>query len=256
MEYQRVLLNEPEFPYIYKVTFPPRSIMPLIFDGDDYNDYEVGTIFCIGRNFVEHAHELGNEPPTEPIIFTKPFNAFRHGSYNLIEYPPITQELHYEAELVLVLRGGGRGVKPYSVSEVVAGYAIGLDLTMRDHQAKAKKAGLPWTVAKGFDGAAQVSHFIPFESAPAFEELGFSLYINEELRQRGSTKQMIFSPEMLIPYLSQYFFLRQGDLLFTGTPVGTGPLQVGDKILMHLHTEDVNNVLIAFRAEVTEWQET
>ena len=229
--------------------------MPLIFDSDEYHDYEVGTIFCIGRNFVEHAHELGNEPPTEPIIFTKPFNAFRHGSYNLIEYPPITEELHYEAELVLVLRGGGRGVKPYSVSEVVAGYAIGLDLTMRDHQSKAKKAGLPWTVSKGFDGAAQVSHFIPFESAPPFEELGFSVYINEELRQRGSTTQMIFSPEMLIPYLSQYFFLRPGDLLFTGTPVGTGPLNVGDKIVMHLHTADVNNVLIAFRAEVTEWQD-
>src|SRR5687768_11357020 len=106
--------------------------MPLIFDGEEYHDYEVGTIFCIGRNFVEHAHELGNEPPVEPIIFTKPFNAFRHGSYNLIEYPPITEDLHYEAELVIVLRGGGRSVKPYSVSEVVAGYAVGLDLTMRD----------------------------------------------------------------------------------------------------------------------------
>jgi acylpyruvate hydrolase len=229
--------------------------MPLIFDGDEYNEYEVGTIFCVGRNFVEHAHELGNEPPVEPIIFTKPHNAFRHGSYNLIEYPPITQELHYEGELVLALRGGGRSVKPYSVSEVVAGYAIGLDLTMRDVQTKAKQAGLPWTTAKGFDGAAQVSHFIPFESAPAFEDLVFSLYINGELRQRGATTQMIFSPEMLIPYLSKSFFLRPGDLLFTGTPVGTGPLNVGDKIVMHLHTQDERNVLIDFRAEVTEWQE-
>jgi 2-keto-4-pentenoate hydratase/2-oxohepta-3-ene-1,7-dioic acid hydratase in catechol pathway len=229
--------------------------MPLIFDGEEYHDYEVGTIFCIGRNFVEHAHELGNEPPVEPIIFTKPFNSFRHGSYNLIEYPPITEDLHFEAELVIVLRGGGRSVKPYSVSEVVAGYAIGLDLTMRDVQAKAKKAGLPWTTSKGFDGAAQVSHFIPFESAPAFEDLAFSLYINGELRQRGATTQMIFSPEMLIPYLSKSFYLRPGDLLFTGTPVGTGPLHVGDKIVMHLHTADVNNVLIDFRAEVTEWQE-
>jgi acylpyruvate hydrolase len=174
--------------------------------------------------------------------------------YNLIEYPPKTEELHFEGELVLLLRGGGRNVRPYSVSEIVAGYAIGLDLTMRDQQSKAKKAGLPWTTAKGFDGAAQVSHFLPFENAPDFEELAFSLYVNEELRQRGSTKQMIFSPEMLIPYLSETFYLRAGDLLFTGTPVGTGPLNIGDKIVMSLHTDSSDAPLLKFYAEVTEWQ--
>lgn len=229
--------------------------MRLMFDGDaDSHEYEVGTIFCVGRNFVEHAHELGNQAPEEPIIFTKPYNALRHGSYNIIEYPPGTDELHYEAELVLLLRGGGRNVKPYSVSEIVAGYAVGLDLTMRDVQSKAKKAGLPWTTAKGFDGAAQVSQFIPFENAPDFDELAFSLYINDELRQRGTTKQMIFSPEMLIPYLSETFFLRPGDLLFTGTPMGTGPLNIGDKLVMQLHTQNAEEVLLDFHAEVTEWQ--
>lgn len=229
--------------------------MPLIFDGDvEGPEYEVGTIFCVGRNFVEHAHELGNEAPTDPIIFVKPHNAFRHGSYNIVEYPPRTEDLHYEGELVLLLRGGGRNLRPYNVSEIVAGYAIGLDLTMRDVQSRAKSKGLPWTLAKGFDGAAQVSHFIPFESAPPFEELAFSVYINDELRQRGSTNQMIFSPEMLIPYISETCYLRPGDLLFTGTPQGTGPLQVGDKIVMQLHTQSSDDVILDFHAQVTEWQ--
>jgi acylpyruvate hydrolase len=228
--------------------------MELIFDGyRDAIEYELGTVFCVGRNYVEHARELGNEVPTDPIIFTKPYNAFRHGSYNIIEYPPQTNELHFEGELVLLLRGGGRNVKAYSVADVVAGYGIGLDLTMRDVQNEAKKKGLPWTTAKGFDGAAQVSHFVPFDIAPPFEELAFSLFVNEELRQRASTTQMIFSPEMLIPHLSETFYLRQGDLLFTGTPSGTGPLEVGDKIVMQLHTHDPNEVLLDFHVEVSEW---
>jgi len=228
--------------------------MQLIFDGyREEVDYELGTVFCVGRNYVEHARELGNEVPSAPIIFTKPYNAFRHGSYNVIEYPPRTHELHYEGELVLLLRGGGRNVKAYSVADVVAGYAIGLDLTMRDVQSDAKKKGLPWTTAKGFDGAAQVSHFVPFESAPPFEELAFSLFLNDELRQRAGMNQMIFSPEMLIPHISETFYVRPGDLLFTGTPAGTGPLEVGDKIVMQLHTQDVNEVLLDFHVEVTEW---
>lgn len=230
--------------------------MRLIFDSytSKDQDYELGTVFCVGRNYVEHAHELGNEPPTDPIIFTKPYNSVRHGSYNIIEYPPRTSQLHFEGELILLLNGGGRNVKAYSPADIIAGYAIGLDLTMRDVQSVAKKGGLPWTVAKGFDGAAQISHFIPFDAAPAFEDIGFSLYINDELRQRGSTNQMIFSPEMLIPYISEVCSLRHGDVLYTGTPAGTGALEIGDKIIMQLHTQNPEEVLLDFHAQVTEWQ--
>jgi 2-keto-4-pentenoate hydratase/2-oxohepta-3-ene-1,7-dioic acid hydratase in catechol pathway len=228
--------------------------MKLLFDGNSEEEYEAGTVFCVGRNYVEHAEELGQEVPQDPIIFVKPSNALRHGSYNLIEYPPLTKELHYEGELVLLLRGGGRNVKAFSPADVIAGYAIGLDLTMRDLQTEAKRKGLPWTIAKGFDGAAQVSHFIPFESAPPFEELGFSLWVNDELRQRATTNQMVFSPEMLLPYLSQIFSVKAGDLLFTGTPKGVGPLHVEDKIVMQLHTLDPDEVLLDFHAQVTEWQ--
>lgn len=228
--------------------------MRLIFDGYSEEEYEAGTVFCVGRNYVEHAEELGNEVPQDPIIFTKPFNALRHGSYNIIEYPPFSDELHFEGELILLLRGGGRNLQAFGPADVIAGYGIGLDLTMRDLQSEAKRKGLPWTISKGFDGAAQVSHFIPFESAPPFDEIGFSLWVNDELRQRAMTNQMIFSPEMLLPYLSRYFTVRPGDLLYTGTPKGTGPLAIDDKIVMQLHTSDPNEVLLDFHAQVIEWQ--
>jgi acylpyruvate hydrolase len=229
--------------------------MHVIFDGYSEEEYEVGTVFCVGRNYVEHAHELGNEVPTDPLIFDKPINALRHGSYNVIEYPPGTNDLHFEGELVLLIRNEGRNIQAFGPADVIAGYAIGVDLTMRDVQEDAKKRGLPWTLAKGFDGAAQVSHFIPYESAPPFEELAFSLWVNDELRQRASTNQMIFSPEMLLPYISRYFSVRPGDMLFTGTPKGTGPLQIGDKIVMQLHPQSKpDEVLLDFHAQVTEWQ--
>ncbi len=228
--------------------------MRLIFDRASDEEYEAGTVFCVGRNYVEHAEELGNEVPQDPIIFDKPISALRHGSYTVIEYPPGTRDLHFEGELVLLLRGGGRNIRAYSPADVIAGYAIGVDLTMRDVQTDAKRKGLPWTLAKGFDGAAQVSHFIPYESAPPFEELGFSLWVNDELRQRATTNQMVFSPEMLVPYMSRFFSIRPGDLLFTGTPKGVGPLQIEDKIVMQLHTQDTDEVLLDFHAQVTEWQ--
>ena len=228
--------------------------MQIIFDGASEEDYQAGTVFCAGRNYVEHAEELGNEVPQDPIIFVKPQNALRHGSYNVIEYPPVTKDLHFEGELVLLLRGGGRNIHAYSPADVIAGYGVGVDLTMRDVQSEAKRKGLPWTISKGFDSAAQVSHFVPFESAPPFEELAFSLWVNDELRQRVSTNQMIFSPEMLVKYISKFFSVRPGDLLFTGTPKGVGSLQVEDKIIMQLHTTNPDEVLLAFHAQVTEWQ--
>lgn len=227
--------------------------MRLIFDRPSNEEFDAGTVFCVGRNYVEHAEELGNDVPQDPIIFTKPMNALRHGSYNIIEYPPRTKDLHFEGELVLLLRGGGRHIHAYSPADVIAGYAVGLDLTMRDFQNEAKRKGLPWMLSKGFDGAAQVSHFIPFEAAPAFEDLGFSLWVNDELRQRATTNQMVFSPEMLMPFISRFCSIKAGDMLFTGTPRGTGPLAVEDKIVMQLHTANPDEVLLDFHAQVTEW---
>ncbi|HYM19835.1 MAG TPA: fumarylacetoacetate hydrolase family protein [Candidatus Kapabacteria bacterium] len=230
--------------------------MQIIFDVDHQEEYSIesGTIYCVGRNYVDHILELGNERPANPIIFVKPACALRHGSYNVIEYPPGTDSLEFEAELVLLLRGGGRDIHAYDPSEIIYGYGVGIDLTMRDLQTEFKNKGLPWTLAKGFDGSAQVSHFIPYDGAPPFENIGFSLFVNGELRQRGNTKEMIFSPEMMVNFLSQRCSLKLGDILFTGTPKGTGKLATGDKIVMQLHTQDPNVVLLDFHAEVIEWQ--
>ncbi len=228
--------------------------MELLFEGDTGGRiYELGTIYCIGRNYVEHIKELGNEVPQDPVVFTKPFCAFRQGAYTAIEYPPGTENLEYEGELVICLRSSGRDVPTFSTADIIAGYAVGIDLTQRDKQSEAKKKGLPWTLAKGFDGSAQMSHFIPFGAVPPFEELGFSLYVNGELRQRAFTNQMIFSPEMMVSYLSKTMSLRSGDLLFTGTPAGTGKLAVGDKIFMQLHTKNPNYVFVDFHAELIPW---
>ncbi len=229
--------------------------MQIIFDVEhpDETPVESGTIFCVGRNYVDHILELGNEKPTNPIVFVKPECALRHGSYNVIEYPPASKQLEFEGELVLLLRGGGRDIHAYDPSEIILGYGVGVDLTLRDLQNEFKTKGLPWTLAKGFDGSAQISHFIPYESAPTFEDLGFSLYVNGDLRQRGFTKEMIFSPEMMVNYLSKRCSLKAGDMLFTGTPKGTGALEIGDKIVMQLHGQDPNTVLLDFHAEVIEW---
>jgi 2-keto-4-pentenoate hydratase/2-oxohepta-3-ene-1,7-dioic acid hydratase in catechol pathway len=228
--------------------------MELLFEGEHGEQiFELGTIYCAGRNYVDHVNELGNEIPTDPIIFMKPSTTLRQGAYTAIEYPPDTEALDYEGELVLLLRGNGRNIPAFSTADIIAGYAVGIDLTMRDLQSEAKEKGLPWTLSKGFDGAGQISHFVPFESCPSFDKLGFSLYVNGELRQRAFTNQMIFSPEMIVTFLSKRIGMKTGDILFTGTPAGTGRLSVGDKIFMQLHTTNPDEVLVDFHSEVIPW---
>lgn len=228
--------------------------MELLFEGTHGDElYELGTIYCVGRNYVEHIHELGNEVPQDPVVFTKPYCSFRQGAYTAIEYPPDTESLEFEGELVLLLKGNGRNIPAFSTADIIAGYAIGLDLTQRDKQNEAKKKGLPWTLSKGFDGSGQISHFLTYENVPSFDKLGFSLFINGELRQRAFTNQMIFSPEMMVTHLSKTLSMRTGDILFTGTPGGTGKLEIGDKIFMQLHTLNPNEALLDFHAEVIPW---
>ncbi len=228
--------------------------MELLFEGEHGEKVvELGTIYCVGRNYVDHVKELGNEIPQDPVVFTKPYCAFRQGAYTALEYPPGTEDLQYEGELVLMLRGNGRNIPAFSTADIIAGYAVGIDLTQRDIQNVAKKKGLPWSMSKGFDGSAQMSHFVPFDACPSFDQLGFSLYVNSELRQRAFTNQMIFSPEMMVTYLSKTQSMRTGDILFTGTPAGVGKLEIGDKIFMQLHTLNPNEVLVDFHSEVIPW---
>ncbi|MFK7980411.1 MAG: fumarylacetoacetate hydrolase family protein [Saprospiraceae bacterium] len=186
-------------------------------------------IICIGRNYVDHAKELNNPVPTKPLVFMKPSSALLVNNKPLY-YPEFTKNLHYEAEVVLRITRNGRHVQPEFAHKYYEEIAIGIDFTARDVQAQLKAKGHPWEIAKGFDGSAAISEFIPLSSLKNSEHIEFSLFQNEKRVQLGNTKDLIFSFNYLITYVSQYFKLQVGDYIYTGTPKGVGPVQVGDKL--------------------------
>ena len=195
----------------------------------------VGKILCVGRNYPEHAREMKAEVPKEPVVFIKPATAIVQTGGS-VELPPYSHDVHHEVELVVVIGNGGRNIPRTSAIDHVAGYAVGLDMTLRDVQADAKKKGLPWTVAKGFDTSAPLSHAAEKLAVPDPGNLSFSLAVNKEVRQRGNTRDMIFPVDALIAYLSGVFTLEPGDLIFTGTPEGVGPVRHGDLLTAELET--------------------
>ncbi|HAS43150.1 MAG TPA: 2-hydroxyhepta-2,4-diene-1,7-dioate isomerase [Microscillaceae bacterium] len=187
-------------------------------------------ILAIGRNYVAHIEELGNERPEEPVVFTKPNTALLTKNKPFY-YPDFTQDIHHEVELVLRICRNGKYIDEKFAHKYYDAIGVGIDLTARDLQAKAKKKGLPWAIAKGFNGSAPLSdHFVPIEEIPDVKNINFRMEINGEIRQQGNTSKMIFSFEEIIAYLSKFFLLQKGDLIFTGTPEGVGPIQVGDTI--------------------------
>jgi 2-keto-4-pentenoate hydratase/2-oxohepta-3-ene-1,7-dioic acid hydratase in catechol pathway len=183
-------------------------------------------IFCIGRNYVDHAKEMNNPVPKQPLIFMKPPSALLVNDKPFY-YPEFTKELHYEAEIVLKICRNGRHVQSQFAPKYYDQVAFGIDFTARDLQRKCKEKGHPWEIAKGFDGSAPVSRFINLDELDP-EGISFSLKKNGEVVQNGNTCDLIFSFDYLITYISQFFRLHQGDMLFTGTPVGVGPVQIGD----------------------------
>ena len=193
---------------------------------------DVGTIFCIGRNYADHAAELGNAMEEEPVVFLKPAAALLAEGAPLT-LPAFSRDVHFECELLVLIGRDADNVSAAEALDYVAGYGIGLDLTARDVQSEVKAKGLPWTKAKGFRGAACVSRFVP---ATALDPLAarFTLHVNGELRQQGDTTLMRFSVPFLVSYLSQLYGLRAGDILYTGTPAGVGQLQPGDQLALDL----------------------
>jgi 2-keto-4-pentenoate hydratase/2-oxohepta-3-ene-1,7-dioic acid hydratase in catechol pathway len=179
-------------------------------------------VYCIGRNYAQHAKELGNQVPTTPLVFLKP-NTALCGSGSTVLLPRQSMLVHHEVEVVVAIGKAGKNVSKERALDLVAGYAIGIDVTARDLQDKAKASGSPWTLAKGLPTFAPISAFV---KAPL--PLSFSLSVNSETRQRGHTNEMIFAIPELISYLSSTFWLTPGDLIFTGTPAGVGPLKDGD----------------------------
>lgn len=186
-------------------------------------------IICVGRNYAEHAKELMNEIPSEPMLFMKPPTALLKDG-NAFYYPDFSKDIHYEAELVLRIAKNGRHIRP----EFAAGYydavALGLDLTARDLQTKCKQQGHPWEIAKAFDHSAPISDFIPLEKLPDPQSINFQLKKNGDIVQQGNTRDMIFDFDTLICYISGFFKLQIGDYIFTGTPAGVGPIHIGDQL--------------------------
>lgn len=191
----------------------------------------LGSIFCIGRNYVAHIEELGNTRPPMPLIFTKPATALGGTDIHL---PAISDDIHYETELVVMIGKGGKNIAKTDAAHHIGGWAVGLDLTARDIQSTLTQNGMPWELAKGFDGAARVSAFADADAYTLDNPIEFSLTLNGEARQHGNTHFMIYSIAEQIAFISQYFTLRRGDILFTGTPQGVGKLHVGDQLTTRL----------------------
>jgi len=186
-------------------------------------------IVCVGRNYSEHAAELGNAVPGKPILFLKPTTAYVTEG-QAIKIPKGCTDLHHEIELGIVIGTRATNVKEVEAMKYVGGYALGIDMTARDWQSEAKKQGHPWCLAKGFDTSCPVSAFIEKDKIPDPGNVDIWLKVNGETRQSGNTKDMIFSVEHLISYTSQFFTLEPGDLLLTGTPSGVSKVVSGDVI--------------------------
>ena len=186
-------------------------------------------IICVGRNYADHAKELGNEIPDEPVIFMKPKSALLQ-SHTPFYYPEFTNELHYECELVLRVCKNGKYIQERHACNYYNGIAVGIDFTARDIQDELKKKGLPWEKAKAFDNSAAVGKFIDTTPVLNRKNINFCLYKNKELVQQGNSGKMIFSFDSIIEHISNYFSLNIGDLIFTGTPAGVGECVVGDEL--------------------------
>jgi len=194
---------------------------------------QVRNIFCIGRNYAAHIAELGNRPEEDPVVFIKPTSSL-HTPGTPIVLPPHSSDVHYEAELVLLIGKAGKNIPEEKALKHIAGYGLGLDLTARDLQAKAKQGGLPWAVAKGFDCAATVTQFVPAENIEQPHMLEFQMHLNGQLKQHGDVRKMLFPIPYIVRYLSEVFSLQEGDLVFTGTPEGVGRLTNQDHVRLDL----------------------
>ena len=186
-------------------------------------------IICIGRNYAEHAKELKNAIPTEPVFFMKPDTALLKDGEPFY-YPDFTTDLHHEIEIVLKITKVGKHIDEQFAHKYYEEIGLGIDFTARDLQAKAKEKGLPWEKAKAFDGSAPLGKFISKSQPGDLSAIDFRLAINGELRQKGNTKDLLFSFDQIIAYVSKFVTLKVGDLIYTGTPEGVGPVKIGDRL--------------------------
>lgn len=207
--------------------FPPSPVVSLPVIGRDHR-FPVHRIYCVGRNYAEHAREMGKDPDRDPpFFFTKPADAVVEDGQT-VPYPPETQNFHYEAELVVAIGKAGTNIPENRVHDHIFGYAIGNDLTRRDLQLAAREAGRPWDWGKAFDRSAVIGPIHPVESVRHPESGAIRLTLNGTLRQSADLADLIWSVPELVAILSRSMELRPGDLVMTGTPAGVGAMQVGD----------------------------
>ena len=207
---------------------------PLIPIVDDERGFPVRRIFCVARNYAEHAREMGGTGREAPFFFSKPADAVvpvAGGSSGRMAYPTKTADLHHEVEMVAAIGRGGRNIAVAAASAHVFGYAIGLDMTRRDLQAELKKQGRPWDIAKGFDQSAPIGPIHPVTMVGHPQRGAIALTVNGMQRQQGDLADMIWSVPEIISLLSEYYELQAGDLVFTGTPAGVGPVVCGDRLV-------------------------
>lgn len=195
-------------------------------------------IVCIGRNYVAHARELDNEVPTSPVFFLKPDSALVLSNRPFF-YPEFSRDVHHELEVVIRINRLGRSIEERYAGRYFNEVGLGVDFTARDLQAEQKKKGLPWEIAKGFDYSAPVSEFFPVDQFKDLHHLSFHLDLNGKTVQEGNTSLMIFSFEKIIAYVSRFMTLKTGDLIFTGTPAGVGPVAINDRLEAYLEGEKV-----------------
>ncbi|MDO5653818.1 MAG: fumarylacetoacetate hydrolase family protein [Brachymonas sp.] len=213
-----------------KTVFPPPAA-PLVPVAGTGQFFPVHRIYCVGRNYAEHAKEMGFSDREPPFFFMKPADAVVVAAGDTptsVPYPPQTSNYHHEVELVVAIGKGGRDIAVADALQHVFGYAVGLDMTRRDLQAVMRKDGRPWCIAKGFDASAPIGAIVPAEQAGDVAHASITLHVNGELRQQGHTDQLIWNVAETIATLSQAWTLQPGDLIYTGTPAGVGAVQQGD----------------------------
>ncbi|TNF44985.1 MAG: FAA hydrolase family protein [Cytophagales bacterium] len=186
-------------------------------------------IICIGRNYAAHIEELKNEKPGKPVVFLKPDTALLKGGAPFF-HPDFSENIHHEVELVLKISKEGKYIQPQFAHRYFEEIGLGIDFTARDLQDQCKAKGLPWEIAKAFNGSAPIGDFKPVSDFADLKDIDFHLEINGELKQKGNTSLMLFDFATIISYVSQFFTLKKGDLIYTGTPAGVGPVKIGDHL--------------------------
>lgn len=200
-------------------------------------------IFCIGRNYAEHARELGNAVPTEPLVFMKPPTALLKSPCDFY-MPDFSDNVQHEIELVLRISKNGKQIAEKFAHKYYDHIGIGIDFTARDLQNKLKEKGSPWEIAKSFDGSAPIGEFIPIADLPDLHNIAFSLTRNGQTVQTGNTGDLLFSFDVLVSYLSRYFTLQQGDLVYTGTPDGVAKVAIGDDLRGYINGREMLHCMV------------